>query len=138
LRIPRTVVAALVLAPAAALLIERIVVTDREAVTTVIEGAVGAVANRDFVALRDALDEEYSAEGRDRDEAARYVESQVRRYEPSDVGVDVRDVAVNGDTATARAVLRARLVYRQRIDVEVRLRRRPDGWRVTSAVPTFR
>jgi hypothetical protein len=130
---------AVVLAPAAAYLIERLVVTDREAVTTLIEAAAGAVANRDFVALKDALDEEYSAEGRDRDEAARYVEAQVVRHEPTAIGVNVRDVAVNGDVATARVGLNARAgVYRQRIEVEVRLRRRPEGWRITSAVPTFR
>jgi hypothetical protein len=134
LRFSRILVLALVAAPATALLIERLVVTDEEAVTVRIEAASAAVANRDFAALRDALDEEYAADGRDREAAARYVEAQVRRYEPTSLAVDVRDVVVHGDVATAKAVLTGRTsLYGDSIVVEVSLRKRPDGWRITSA-----
>ena len=65
MRVSRIVVLAVVAAPAAALLIERLVVTDPEAIGVRIVAATAAVANRDFEALRDALDEEYAADGRE-------------------------------------------------------------------------
>jgi predicted lipid-binding transport protein (Tim44 family) len=122
----------------AAFLIERLVVTDEEAIRATIDGAVAAVEHGDFEALREAIDEEYREGRDDRDAAVRRVESLYRTFQPTGLDADVVAVTVNGDAdgdrADVRMVLRARS-HRARVTVAATMVRRGKAWKVLSAVP---
>lgn len=117
--------------------IERLVVTDTEAIEALVERAEEAVRDGDFETLAGLLHPDYEAEGRDRDEAVRYVRRLWRRYRPVGLDVELGTVRVEGDRAEAPAVADVRALGRP---FTIRLRtgfgRTPDGWRLREARPT--
>lgn len=115
-------------------LVERLIVTDREAVEAVLEEAVSAFEAGDLERLGGLIDETYLAAGRDRARVVAYAETVRRLYRPSQTSVHVQEVTVEGDDAKARLRVWT-LVTPGRIpvDLEVRLRRRPQGWRIAGA-----
>ena len=70
---PRRIALAVLALGVLAFAIERLVVTDREAVTALLEEATAAVSKSDWEGLSRTLDEEYSERGRDRAAFVSYV-----------------------------------------------------------------
>jgi hypothetical protein len=134
-RSPGTWGVMLLVAVLAGYLIERLIVTDAEAIEALLERAVAAVDHGDFDVFRDTIDEEYSQDGRDRDGIVKFVSEEYRHWRPSGLRLDVLEVKVTGDEAEARIALRARDPG-GRVLAEVHLVRRAGGWRIRAARPT--
>jgi hypothetical protein len=117
--------------------IERLIVTDEEAVEDALLGAVDAVGAGDFDALLEAIHPGYEAGGRDREELVAYVRSLWRLYAPRDLSADVEQVTFeDDDTATARMRVRAWSAGRPWLVVlDVDLLSDDDAWRIRSVRP---
>lgn len=128
---PRLALLALAAAALVAVVAERLVVTDREAIETLLVCAADDVSHGRWQALEAVIDEAYAERGRDR---AAFVAFLRRSYElarPDGVGVDVFETNVDGDQATTRVVVNPGPPYRGvTIGGRVELSRRPDGWRI--------
>lgn len=129
---PRRLLLALLALGLVGFVVERLVVTDREAVTALLEGAADAVSRGDWDALTGAIDESYDEHGRDRAAFVAYVSGLARRYAPRGVGIEVGDPEVAGDRAAARVVVKPGAPFvGVRIPGRVDLVRRTGGWRIT-------
>jgi hypothetical protein len=132
----RTSLAVLLLLAGLVVLVERLIVTDAEAIETVVEEAADAAGRGDVDGLLARLDETYQAEGRDREAVAAYVGQLQKIYRPTSVDARVDDVDVEGDQATAKVRFRAGVAGRPfLVKAEVRLVRRSGGWRIRGVVP---
>jgi hypothetical protein len=125
------VVAGLLLAVAAAWTVERLVVTDREAIEALLSETADAAKRGDWAAVRRALVEDF--QGMEADE----VVSWIRGFAGAGVfpgwSLSVEDVAVEGDRAAARATVR--LGPYGSYSGEAGLERTEAGWRVRSIAP---
>ncbi len=116
--------------------IERLVVTDKEAIRALVERTTEAVKTGDFDAVAQAFDPAYDAEGRDRDGMVEYLRTLWRRFRPLGLEVDLGEVTVEGDDASALAEISANVVGRPtRIEVTTVFRRTDAGWRIAAARP---
>jgi len=93
-------------------LVERLIVTDAEAVEALVERAAEAVREGDFEALAATLAPGFTLEGRSREEAVDWIRTLRRRYQPRGIEVEVEDVAVDGEAATATARAAANVMAR--------------------------
>ncbi len=121
--------------PALALLgwgLERLIVTDAEAIETVLENAAKAVSKSDWDALAATIDEEYAERGRDKKAFVAFVRATYERYHPAGVGVEVADTTVEGDHAATRVIVKPGAPYGgMRIGGRVEFVRSPEGWRIS-------
>lgn len=116
--------------------IERLVVTDAEAIRILVEKTAAAAGNGDFETVAEALDPAYEAEGRDREELIAWLQTLWRRLRPLDVQVDLGEVALDGDEASAPALVTAKVLGRPvQVDVEATFHRTESGWRISGARP---
>ena len=128
----RTVVLlAIVGAAVLAWAIERLIVTDREAIEAVVERGARAIERGDWDAVASIFDDEALEGGRDRRELLRFVKSSWEATGAASLSAEVLDLAVSGDRASSR--VRARpggrgLAYGEGVVSWVR---REGGWRVT-------
>jgi len=117
-----------------AFLIERLIVTDEEAVEALIEDAARAVREGDFEALTALLAPDFEAEGREREAAVAWISTLKRRWRPLGLEVEVREVVVEGDTAKAPVLVSMTVMARPvRFLVEVDSRQTDRGWRMSGA-----
>jgi ketosteroid isomerase-like protein len=115
-------------------LVERLIVTDAEAVEAVVEQAADAVKQGDFAALADLLDMDYKGEGGDKDGAIAYAQRIWGQWRPMGLRAAVGQVEVNGDEASAPTMVRGQVLGRPfGIRVGFGLKRTDDGWRISSA-----
>jgi hypothetical protein len=132
----RLVLALAAIAALAAWGVERLVVTDREAIEALIEGARTAVVRRDWPALESMLAEDYAERGLDRAGAIAWIQRLWQRSRLTALSVEVDDVRVEGDRAAARVTVSPTMGFGSaqfggRVDLE----RREEGWRVTGMAP---
>jgi hypothetical protein len=124
----------LMLAAGLGLVIERLVVTDSEAIESLVEDATKAIATRDFEKLREHLTEDFSYGHRDRDASLAYLEEAARRYAPRRIDVVASQIAPHGDRADCHAALRVYVYGRVfALDAMVHFAREDDGWRISGA-----
>ena len=121
---------------AAAWAIEHLIVTDREAIETLLAGAHGSVEREDWDGLAAAIAPDYAERGMDREKAVGWIRDLWRRSHMKSADLTVDDVRVDGDRAAARVTIRPGLGlggwrFGGRVDVE----RRPEGWRITGMAP---
>jgi len=132
----RLVLALAAIAALAAWGIERLVVTDREAIEALIEGARAAVVRGDGPALESMLADDYAERGLDRAGAIAWIQRLWRRSQLSALTVDVEDVRVEGDRAAARVTVSPTMGFGgTRFGGRVDLERRAAGWRITGIAP---
>jgi len=110
--------------------IERLIVTDREAIETLVEGAAKAVSKGDWGGFAAAIDDAYAERGQDKKDFVAWVRTTYDRYHPGDVGVEVADTTVEGDHAATRIVVKPSFPAGYRFGGRVELVRSPDGWRI--------
>jgi hypothetical protein len=111
--------------------LERLIVTDTEAIEQLARDAAQAIRVEAWGQLESLLHEDFDYEGRDRAATLEHVRSLARKYKPIDVGITVVDVKVDGDEATARGVVRATAMGRTaQVPVDASFRRTADGWRL--------
>lgn len=125
---------ALVVLAALGFLLERLIVTDEEAVEALVEDAAKAVREGDFQALTALLALDFEAEGRERDEAVAWIRTLTRRWRPLGVEAKVQKVEVEGDTAKAPTLVSMTVMARPvRFLVEVDCKKTDRGWRIHAA-----
>ena len=128
---PRRVLLGILLLFAVGLGIERLVISDREAIESLLERAATSVSRDDWDALANALDEEYAEHGRDKQAFVAFVRGLKERHRPQGVGLEIGDTTVDGDRAETRVVVKPGAPYiGLRIGGRVVLVRSPDGWRI--------
>jgi len=112
--------------------LERLIVTDAEAVEQVAQDAAEAIRSEAWEHLEHLLHEDFEFEGRNRAATIEHLRSLIRKYKPLDVGIAAFDVQVEGDEATAHGVVRASVMGRPaQVPVKAWFRRTEDGWRLS-------
>ncbi|MGE0192529.1 MAG: nuclear transport factor 2 family protein [Planctomycetota bacterium] len=115
--------------------IERLVVTDAEAIEQVLEDAAKSFDRKDFAALGALLHEDFVQDGTPREQALARLEALSKRFGPLGTSVDVSDIRVDDDEATSRVTVRVRALGQVLpLEGRVTLRRDGDGdWRIRGA-----
>jgi len=110
--------------------IERLIVTDKEAIETVAGEMAEAIQERQFDRLEALLHPDFEFGGRDGAQTVAYVRSLVSKYQPMGTKVVFVDIQVEGDTGTADGVISARVMGRpQQVRVKaVFARTEDDEW----------
>ncbi|MFO0931361.1 MAG: hypothetical protein U1E39_01480 [Planctomycetota bacterium] len=131
---PRLLLAVVALAGGLAWLVERLVVTDAEAVEAALERAAADASRGAWDAVADAFDDTYLSGGRDKAAFLAWARAQWNRAALRAITVDVLDVRVEGDRAAARVEARLQ-PYAQRVPGSVDLERRDGAWRIVRVAP---
>ena len=120
--------------------IERLIVTDQEAIEEVGRELGRTAGTEDWSAFEALLHPEFEYEGRKRPEAVAYLRGLVRKYKPIGLEVSVFGLEVEGNRATGFGKVKAN-VYgkRQRIRIEVTFERGPeDTWLLREVAGSLR
>ena len=125
------VLAALVGAAVVAWGVERLIVTDREAIETVVERGARAVERGDWDGVASIFDDVEIEGARDKAQVVRMLRGYWETSGATSVSAEILDFQVSGDRASAR--VRARpggrgFAYGEGVVSWVR---RPDGWKAT-------
>jgi len=112
-------------------LVERLIVTDREAITSIIEDDAAAVTRDDWDAVARTIDDAYEERGRDKAALLAWARGLWRLTPAKPLVIDVGDIRVDGDRAAARVIVRpgsrlSGLAFPGRVEFV----RRSDGWKV--------
>lgn len=130
----RTLLFALLGLIALGIVIERLVVTDREAIESLVDDAQAAFNEQRFEDLEGFLAEEFTYAGRDRAQTLAYLGTLARSYGRAGVVVVMDPPAIEGDQAQASARVRLRALNQfYEIPVSLRFVRSEDGWRLLAA-----
>jgi len=125
----------LLLAAGLVYLVERLIVTDAEAVQALVERAAEAVREGDFEALAGTLGAEFTVEGRTGQEAVDWIRKLKRNYRPLGLEVEVGEVEVSEDRAMAPTQVSMTVLARPvRFDAAVHCQNTNGEWRITSAI----
>jgi hypothetical protein len=123
---------ALGLVTLAAFGIERLIVTDVEAIENLAAKASEAIEERRFEVLEGLMAEDFTYAGRDRAATVAYVRRLVEKHQPPRVGLSLTRVEVDGDGAEASGVVLGTVYGRpMRYPVQAVLVRGEDGWRLS-------
>lgn len=122
------------------ILLQWLVVTDREKILAQLDAFVASVEAEDRAAIGQVIDEKYDAEGMDRDGVLEFLTDSLKSVDIFDTRLRRRDVTVDGDFADldlgAMATVRIRAGAGDIHQGRWRLRwRRTDEWRIVSLMP---
>ena len=138
---PRLVLWALLAAAASALVIERLIVTDQEAIESVLEDAAQDVVRGDDAAMTRRIVEDYDERGKDRAALVKWAHDIWQRSQMRSLHVEVVETKVSGDRAAARIVVRPGPSFAGapmgglRLGGRIDLRRTHEGWRIEGVAP---
>ena len=122
---------ALLLITLVAVGIERLIVTDAEAIEALGETVATAMEERDFEALDSLLDEAFQYRGRDRAETLKHVRSLLSKYKPTGIQIQLQQIEVDEDRATAKGVILGQAYGRPaQFQMDVVLQRTEEGWKL--------
>jgi hypothetical protein len=111
--------------------LERLIVTDAEEIEQLGRNAAKAIQTEAWDWLEQMLVEDFAYERRDRAETVQHIRSLVRKYKPTDVGIAFLEIKVDGQEATAKAVVRGTALGRPaRVPVDAWFRETEDGWKL--------
>lgn len=111
--------------------LERLIVTDAEAIEQLGVDAARAIRERAWERLEPMLHEEFQYEGRDRTATIAHIRSLVRKYKPADVGIALFEIEVDGGEAKARGVVRGSALGRPvRVAIDAWFKESGDEWKV--------
>ena len=132
---PRMTLLGLVLLAGVAILVERLVVTDAEAIEGLLVDMRKAVAQRQLSAWRPILDDEFRWQGLDADATVRRLQGHLDRNRPTSIDVTWGPVEPRGDTCIVEADARV-LAYGGLFTYHGRLTfvRTSGGWKLREAV----
>src|SRR5262245_1506603 len=113
-------------------LVDHLIVTDKERVERVVRDVRDAVVRNDWAAVASFVDEDVTLGARDKASLVESWRSMWRASALSTIDADVSDVAVEGDRAAARVrVGPGGIVARSWGDGLVHFVRRDDGWKIS-------
>lgn len=122
------------------ILLQWLVVTDREKILTQLDAFVAGVEAENRAAIAEVIDEKYDAEGMDREGFLEFLTDSLERVDIFDTRLRRRDITVDGDYADldlgAVATVRIRAGAGDMHTGRWRLRwRHTDDWRIVSLMP---
>lgn len=114
--------------------LDRWIVTDREAIETLVEQATEAARAGDFGALGEMLDDDYEGKGGSRDGALRLVKSLWATWKPVSLDTDLGEIQVDGDRADAPMTVTGQVLGRPlALKLGTTYVKREDGWKLAGA-----
>ena len=114
--------------------IERLVVTDVEAIEGLVADGETAFNERNFADLAPLLHPDFEFGGRDRAATLEYLERLARRFQAAGADVVLDEPQVSGDEAQASARVRLRVLNQfSELPVSLQFVRLEDGWVLRSA-----
>ena len=114
--------------------LDRWIVTDREAIETLVEKAAEAAREGDFRSLGEALDDDYAGKGGSRDGALRLVKSLWTTWKPMSLDADLGEIEVDGDRAEAPMTVTGQVLGRPlALKLGTTYRKREGGWKLAGA-----
>ena len=124
----------------ALILLQWLVVTDREEILAQLDDFVAGVVKEDRAAIAEVIDEQYDAESMDRDGLLEFLMDSLKQVDIFDTRLRRRDVTVDGDHADldlgAVATVRIRAGAGEMHTGRWKLRwRHSDAWRIVSLTP---
>lgn len=115
-------------------LVERLIVTDAEAIENLVAEAEQAFNEERFEDLLDILNPDFRFGERDRDGTVAYLRRQAKRFETAGIDVVLDAPRIEGDEATAGARVRVRAMSQLGVvPVSLRFARTEAGWRLKRA-----
>jgi hypothetical protein len=128
---PRSLLIAALLAVGLGFLIERLVVTDTEAIEALLEEARDAAKDREWARLRPLLSDDFVWQGRNADETVAEVARLAERHGPTMIEVAWGAVAPARLRCDVEVDVRARVgLYHHGVRVRVTFAKEKDGWRM--------
>src|SRR5262245_19318820 len=113
-------------------LVDHLIVTDKERVERVVRDVRDAVVRNDWTAVASFVDDDVALGARDKASLVESWRAMWRASALTTIEADVSDVAVDGDRAAARVrVGPGGLVARSWGDARVHFVRREDGWKIS-------
>ena len=132
----RLLLGILAMAALAAWGIERLVVTDAEAVEALLAADEAAIRSGDWDTVRTSIAPEYEERGRDREAIVRWARDLWKASRATTLSIRTDDVRVEGDRAAARVTVSPGSPWTgQRFGGRVDLERTPEGWRIVGIAP---
>jgi len=111
--------------------IERLIVTDREAIEALAAETAAAIQAGDFEGLTNKLHAEFEYGDRDRDQTVAFVRTAVRKFRPVGTRIVLFEITVNGETATAAGQVTATVLGRlQQLRIDAVFRKGEEGWQI--------
>ncbi len=112
--------------------IERLIVTDAEALEQWAEDAGEAASDVDLERLRALMADEVTFQHRDLDATMEHLGGQLRKYAPRNVAVELRQIEVHGDVAHSDARISCVVVGRPvRLAAKLHFQRADGVWRLS-------
>lgn len=109
--------------------VERLIVTDAEAIENLAEAMAEDIRDKRWADLEGRLHPEFQYGRRDREKTVEHVRGLVERHKPTGVGVSLFEIEVVGDTATANGHVWGNVAGRPvRVSIGAKLLRGEDGW----------
>lgn len=128
---PRLLLLILLAVGGIAWLVERLVVTDAEAIGSAVTRLASSASAKDWEAFEALLADDFDSPWGDRAKFTRMLAELMKRYDVKDTGVRLGDVTVRGDRgAAAVTALPGAPFQGLRVQGRVDLVRTDDGWRV--------
>lgn len=117
-----------------AFVIERLVVTDLEALERWAQRASEALDSSDMEAFEELITDDFTYGRMDREAALKFAAGASRQVQASGIQIVLRKITIDGDTAEAQAQIFGTAIGRRyRLETPVRLERGEDGWRLAHA-----
>ena len=114
--------------------LDRLIETDEEAIEALVDRATRAAREGDFQAVGETLDVEYQGKGGSRDGVLKLVQSLWETWKPADLGTELGDIQVEGETAKAPVRVKGQVLGRPlALQLETHYVKRDAGWRVAGA-----
>ncbi|MHC5009676.1 MAG: nuclear transport factor 2 family protein [Planctomycetota bacterium] len=131
---PGTALLGLFLLVGIVIVVERLVVTDREAIRSLVEEATTALREGDFDALADLVHPDYEGEGENAAGAVQRARTVWLRYRPGGLSTELGEISLDGDRAEAPAEAKGWVIgQRMAVSMELTFERMATGWRIRSA-----
>lgn len=109
--------------------IERLIVTDAEAIQALADETARALTERKYDHLHEVMDEAFRYQGKDRTATIRHVRGLVEKHKPLAIDIKLPEIEIEEDTATARGYVAAQVYGRPvHYPIEAELVRTEDGW----------
>lgn len=116
--------------------VERLIVTDGEAIEALLEGQASVIVRGEWDALEKTIVEDYDERGKNRAGLVSWVRDTWQRSGARSLDVHVEETRVEGDRARARVTVSPGMPFGgMRVSGSVELRRTEDGWRIASVAP---
>ncbi len=137
---PRLVLLLLLATGGLAWLVERLIVTDAEAIESTMTRLATTASARDWEAFEALLGDEFESAWGDRGKFPRAVAELMKQYDVKDAEVTCGEITVRGDRGAASVTILPGAPFRGfRVPGRADLVRTTDGWRlvgITSDLPT--